>query len=282
MAIQPPEIDAFPPPPQRGNKETFADLFDAVITWFSISVSKVGQACLSAYQNAVAAALSASSAEAAAEAATFASGAAQWVSGTTYTKGKVVWSVANGRTYRRLIAGAGTTDPAADRVNWVILSSEPDILAMATVTAAVANIDFLNVFSADYDKYTIEVQGISLSTAAQINVVLAYGGTPATDGSYYMTSPGNQVGAPNNAFFIGSIHTAMKGVLTIEIKNVNGAGPKGVSARGMLPYDSVYFVPIVVEGLQTKPTSASGFRLFSPQAASISAGTVRVFGHRNS
>ena len=156
------------------------------------------------------------------------------------------------------------------------------MLASATVTTAVANIDFLNVFSADYDKYTIEVQGISLSSAAQINVVLAYGGTPATDGSYYMTSPGNQVGAPSNSFFIGSIHIAMKGVLTIEIKNVNGAGPKGVSARGMLPYDSVYFVPIVVEGLQTKPTSASGFRLFSPQAASISAGTVRVFGHRNS
>ena len=153
----------------------------------------------------------------------------------------------------------------------------------AVITTPVANIDFLNIFSADYDKYTIEVQGISLTTAAQINVVLAYGGTPATDGSYYMTSPGNQVGAPNNAFTIGSIHTGMKGVLTIEIKNVNGAGPKGVSARGMLPYDSVYFVPIVVEGLQTKPTSASGFRLFSPQgAASISAGTVRVFGHRNS
>ena len=118
MAVQPPEIEAFPPTPQRKNKDTFANLFDDVISWFSRSVSKVGQACLSAYQNAVGAEASASAAAAAAESAISVAGATEWVSGKTYAKGTCVWSPATGATYRRRVAGAGTVDPSADLTNW--------------------------------------------------------------------------------------------------------------------------------------------------------------------
>lgn len=41
-----------------------------------------------------------------------------WVSGTTYAVGDVVWSPTNNKSYRRIIAGAGTTDPVSDAVNW--------------------------------------------------------------------------------------------------------------------------------------------------------------------
>ena len=47
-----------------------------------------------------------------------------WVSGTTYAVGFLVYSPANGRTYRRRTAGAGTTDPSLDATNWLLLQNE--------------------------------------------------------------------------------------------------------------------------------------------------------------
>jgi hypothetical protein len=57
-----------------------------------------------------------------AETAAAATNAIRWVSGTTYAIGALVWSPANGRIYRRIIAGAGTTDPSADATNWFQLT----------------------------------------------------------------------------------------------------------------------------------------------------------------
>lgn len=57
-------------------------------------------------------------AEAAAAQSAFAAGVTKWVSGTTYAQGAQVWSPANYVTYRRAVAGAGTTDPSLDATNW--------------------------------------------------------------------------------------------------------------------------------------------------------------------
>jgi len=64
--------------------------------------------------HAEAASESAQSAETAAQAAAQAAGANPWVSGTTYAKNVAVISQANFQAYRRMVAGAGTTDPAND------------------------------------------------------------------------------------------------------------------------------------------------------------------------
>jgi hypothetical protein len=79
--------------------------------------------------DAAAAAADAASADAAAVAAAASSAAAAaassataWVSGTTYAQGAVVYSPINFLSYRRKIAGAGTTDPSADITNWASLS----------------------------------------------------------------------------------------------------------------------------------------------------------------
>ena len=45
-------------------------------------------------------------------------GALAWVSGTTYAVGDARYSPINMQTYRRTIAGAGTTDPSLDATNW--------------------------------------------------------------------------------------------------------------------------------------------------------------------
>jgi len=44
-----------------------------------------------------------------------------WISGTTYAVGNVVWSPTDYRSYRRIIAGAGTTDPVSDTTNWQVV-----------------------------------------------------------------------------------------------------------------------------------------------------------------
>lgn len=65
------------------------------------------------------------SAAASATAAANASNASAWVSGTTYALGDVVYSPIDYQSYRRIIAGAGTTDPSTDATNWTKISAEP-------------------------------------------------------------------------------------------------------------------------------------------------------------
>jgi hypothetical protein len=52
-------------------------------------------------------------------ASAIAAGVVEWVSGTTYAVGRMVWSPVDFWTYRRIVAGAGTTDPSADATNWL-------------------------------------------------------------------------------------------------------------------------------------------------------------------
>lgn len=65
-----------------------------------------------------AAALSETNAAASAALAGSYATAEAWVSGTTYAYGDIVISPANARIYRRIVAGAGTTDPSLDPTNW--------------------------------------------------------------------------------------------------------------------------------------------------------------------
>lgn len=55
----------------------------------------------------------------------------KWISGTTYALGDVVWSPIDYQTYRRIVAGAGTTDPSADGTNWLNITSKSKITRSA-------------------------------------------------------------------------------------------------------------------------------------------------------
>lgn len=104
----------------------------------------------SAYQNAVEAALKAADSSAAAQAAQSAAldavqlvGVNPWVSGTTYAKNVAVISQVNFQTYRRRVAGAGTTDPANDATNWAMLTGSgafiPQPAPSASINLALGN-----------------------------------------------------------------------------------------------------------------------------------------------
>lgn len=81
-----------------------------------------------------------------AAAAKAAVGAAAWVSGRTYQKNEGVISQVNFQTYRRRIAGAGTTDPANDSTNWAMLAGNgsfiPQSVPAGSINLALGNYHF--------------------------------------------------------------------------------------------------------------------------------------------
>jgi len=136
----PPTITGSPAVPQRSDRNTFSIRVDAFVTWMASAVAEFGAVAtnvynnaVDAYNNAVAASASASTATNAAASAVATAGATQWVSGTTYALGAAVWSPVNAQTYRRIVAGAGTTDPSADVTNWAKLGG--GALSVVTVSA---------------------------------------------------------------------------------------------------------------------------------------------------
>lgn len=151
----PPSMTAPPTAPSRSDSANFATRGDAFLGWFATQYTDLVAALANVYNNAVdcynnavasaasaAAALASQSAAAgSAQAAATSAGAVIWVSGTTYAIGDVRWSPVTRFVYRRITAGAGTTDPSADATNWALASSSlPQLVAVAASTqTAVAN-----------------------------------------------------------------------------------------------------------------------------------------------
>jgi hypothetical protein len=126
-----PNLNPPPASPTRASPSTFATRADAWVSWMETWAPDFETAAVASevnasesYANAVAAQASANSV-----------GAALWVSGTTYAIGDVRRSPANQFPYRRLTAGAGTTDPSADATNWTLAAMfYPSMLIVSATT----------------------------------------------------------------------------------------------------------------------------------------------------
>jgi hypothetical protein len=105
-------------------------------------------------------------AQGAASAAVETLNATQWVSGTTYAQGVAVWSPITYVTYRRKIAGAGTTDPSADPTNWEQVNR--------TITSAI----FRNGYSEDIFDISGTTPALSPANASIQTWTLSGNSTP--------------------------------------------------------------------------------------------------------
>lgn len=154
------------------------------------------------------------------------------------------------------------------------------MLASVTVTTPVANIDFLNIFTADYDKYTIELQGmITANSTAAINLQLAAGTVIATN-TYFYGFSGSSLGADTSFQLTGSSSNA--GTFTVEIRNANSSSaPCGFGSRGVINSPGGNPAAAIREGYSSSIGVKSGFRI-QTSGTNFTAGTIRVFGHRNS
>lgn len=138
MPTAPTPITAPPTVPDRANAVAFpAQMFAAFQYLFGAFYSGISALGDATYDNAV-------DADAAAAVVSAVANVTKWISGTTYTEGAVVWSPANLQTYRRKTTGGGTTDPASDSTNWVVISAfmfKPQLIN--TNTSAVPFVDYV-------------------------------------------------------------------------------------------------------------------------------------------
>lgn len=137
MPTTPNAIASPPTAPQRSDLSTFVARADDWVAWLEAEADDIGQNATATYANAQEAEASASAAQAAAASV----GAALWVSGTTYAIGDVRRSPINYLPYRRLTAGAGTTDPSADATNWALAAAIGPTLQEVTGTSATASVN---------------------------------------------------------------------------------------------------------------------------------------------
>lgn len=297
MPTNPPAITPPPEVPQRGVKATFGKLVDAFNTWKAASVAQFSAVALNTYNNAVEAfnsatsagtsagnaATSATNAAAFAQAANeFASaasvtaGATLWVSGEVVQRDAAVISPADRRTYRRkTMAGSGAVDPSVDPTNYVLLSADASsymLLASTTVGAATPLINFLNVFSNTYSKYTIEIEGLACAEAArQLKIRLAVAGVANTEAVYYAgQTAGTEVAGPGLSPTGSAFTLTVRGARTSLLKSF---GLSGASIAGTVFNNTTDYC-------FNKTSLVTGFQLYLEMGANFTAGTVRVYGSR--
>ncbi len=137
------------PSPDRSDRDTFSARSVARDEYIkNVQVPELQSALNAVYNNASEAFSSATAADASADAALAAvsdaqaasaaaiaaTGAPVWVSGTTYILGFVTWSPITKQLYRRIVAGAGTTDPSADATNWFAITAPKEQLLTDAAT----------------------------------------------------------------------------------------------------------------------------------------------------
>jgi hypothetical protein len=111
---------------------TAGNAADTATTQAGLATSNGAAQVALASAQAVAAAASAASAQAVAN-------VIKWISGTTYAQGDCVWSPTTLLTYRRRVAGAGSTDPSADPTNWARVDGQPIDVAVTTAGTSTLN-----------------------------------------------------------------------------------------------------------------------------------------------
>jgi hypothetical protein len=151
------------------------------------------------------------------------------------------------------------------------------VLGSATISAPVANIDFLNIFAADYDFYKIVLYNVARDASAD-NLMLRLAKAGAVDaGTFYVASA-----STTSSINLGNLSNSLSRSASGEISIVATAA----ALQAVLP--SVLFmvnggtsVNHFAEGRAYINGPSSGFRLYWSLGANFVGGTVRVYGIRN-
>lgn len=156
----PPTLTAAGLSPDRADRATFVarsiarDDFikNTQIPQLQTAIDNVFNNAKEAYNSGVSATADAASSAINASQAAAAAAAIQWVSGTNYAVGDPRWSPITKISYRRLIAGAGTTDPNADATNWaaIVMPLLAGGTGATTAAAARTALDIKQLQSIDY------------------------------------------------------------------------------------------------------------------------------------
>ncbi|MGZ8888061.1 MAG: hypothetical protein ACXW1D_00730 [Halobacteriota archaeon] len=157
------------------------------------------------------------------------------------------------------------------------------LIATTNVTA-VANIDFLTLFTPEFNKYIIEFEALVPATdGVVLHGKLAFGGVADTAGVGYTYWNSGTVNSIASGIPLSSVNSNVAGKGTtgfFEIRNTNGAGTKaGLAASAA--YTTTGGALTQCSFLNSNVSPVSGFRLNFSSGNFTASGTVRVYGVRN-
>lgn len=153
------------------------------------------------------------------------------------------------------------------------------LLGSATISSPVANIDFLTLFSADYDYYQIVFANLTQSAAnnALLVRVAKAGAVDAT--SSYIRSGSTSVDSLSLGGADANGIKAYSGVLEFVGANSDKATALWRTLERRADTNSI--LSRAESGLYTGTGPLTGFRLFFGTGATFTAGTIRVYGVRH-
>lgn len=170
---------------------------------------------------------------------------------------------------------------------WVMLTNSTtppglELIKTQTVGSAVASVSVTNAFSSTYDNYRIVISGITPSATDSFRVMMGTGATTNHFGSMYYdlyTGGGTSTLRVNNA---GSFYVALNegstlsSSVTFDVMTPNIAQYTqafgNYSGRGYVGWFGA---------LINTSTQYTGFTLLTDGAGTMTGGTIRVYGYRN-
>lgn len=180
--------------------------------------------------------------------------------------------------------GTATTWARADHVHPGTAAGIKMIASVAITN--VAALDFLTLFTSEFDSYRIEVLGsLPVSSGAGLILRLAVGGTLAIISGDYRemdeSSTNTSFNNPDTSFGLtGAINNTGAGVTgRVELMNMNATTAKQMHSVMVAQYTSSAFMRNAYHGIFTPASVASGFRLYYSAGNFQAVGTVRVYGY---
>lgn len=153
---------------------------------------------------------------------------------------------------------------------------------------AVVNLDFLTLFTSQYDNYLIIGEGIKFAADDGVSLRVAVAGVVDTGSNYHqMSNAAGNTSTPVSSVAItsGSLRTAGNGAtFSIDIQNTNDS-----SQTKMIEYHAVSHTTVAgpvytyfSAAIAHAGSVLTGFRLYSVLGSNFAAqGKIRVFGYNN-
>ena len=295
MPTTPPTITALPTPPDPNDRSTFNA---RAYPW------SVAQQTLAVEANAVAANVYANATEAAAQAELATTSGAAAVGAANY---KGPWSSLTGAlaipasvshadgiwVLASSVADVTAHTPGVS-AQWISATGStagPKLIASTTISSAVAQVDFLNSFSDDYDDYEIVISGVVTSATTGLTLKFATSGTvdAGSNIAVHSVCPNGASVIPGSPDAYSSLFLTYGGNHTtgyqfhaqIQLRDFRSTARKGIFAQATWARsdDSNRPSMVVHAGRYIAASKASGIR-FLPGSGNLTAGRIEVWGIR--
>jgi hypothetical protein len=173
------------------------------------------------------------------------------------------------------------------------LNGSDIVLSTTTISSPVVAVNLLSAFSSTYNRYVVELEGITMSPDDLLFFRGAVGGVVQTSAYYTVgyTSTNVAASSPSTQVNLSGSNACSALTATLDLRNVNDASnyvrPKTMGVQG-----AVYGAAIVSgnpgvrsvlwgESVLGFSGALSGFQLYAVNGNNITGGTIRVIGKRN-